>query len=65
VTAGEDAHNPRILPPQAAHPEFATAPAELELAQVVYEARAASAVVFTYDPDRYIDHRINVVDLRS
>ena len=26
MTAGEDAHNPRILPPRAADPEFATAP---------------------------------------
>jgi DNA-binding IclR family transcriptional regulator len=38
--------------------------AELEVTQVVYEARAASAVVLTYDPDRCTGHRINVVDLR-
>jgi hypothetical protein len=37
---------------------------ELEVAQVIHEARAASAVVFTYDPDRYTGHRIDVVDLR-
>ena len=37
---------------------------ELEVAQVTYEARAASAVVLTYDPDRYTGHRIDVVDLR-
>jgi hypothetical protein len=37
---------------------------ELEAAQVVHEARAASAVVLTYDPERYTGHRIDVVDLR-
>jgi hypothetical protein len=37
---------------------------ELEVAQVIHEARATSAIVFTYDPDRYTDHRIDVVDLR-
>jgi hypothetical protein len=37
---------------------------ELEVAQVIHEARATSAVVLTYDPDRYTDHRIDVVDLR-
>jgi hypothetical protein len=31
---------------------------------VVHEARAASAIVITYDPDRYTDHRIDLVDLR-
>jgi len=36
---------------------------ELEVAQVVYEARAASAIVLSYDPDRYTGHRIDVVDL--
>ncbi len=37
---------------------------ELEMRQVIHEARAASAVVLTYDPDRYTGHRIDVVDLR-
>ena len=37
---------------------------ELEVAQVIYEARAASAIVFTYDPERYAGHRVDVVDLR-
>ncbi len=37
---------------------------ELAAAQVIHEARAASAVVLTYDPDRYTGHRIDVVDLR-
>lgn len=37
---------------------------ELEVTQVIHEARAASAVVLTYDPDRYTGHRIDVVDLR-
>lgn len=37
---------------------------ELEVAQVIHEARAASAVVLTYDPDRYTGHRIDVIDLR-
>jgi hypothetical protein len=37
---------------------------ELEVAQVIHEARAASAVVFTYDPDRYTGHRIDLVDVR-
>src|SRR5947209_9789231 len=37
---------------------------ELEVAQVIHEARAASAIVVTYDPDRYTGHRIDVVDLR-
>lgn len=37
---------------------------DLEITQVIYEARAASAVVLTYDPNRYNGHRIDVVDLR-
>jgi hypothetical protein len=37
---------------------------ELEVTQVIHEARATSAVVLTYDPARYTGHRINVVDLR-
>jgi hypothetical protein len=37
---------------------------DLEVAQVSHEARAASAIVFTYDPDRYAGHRLDVVDLR-
>ncbi len=37
---------------------------ELEITQVIHEARATSAVVLTYDPDRYTGHRIDVVDLR-
>jgi hypothetical protein len=37
---------------------------ELEVTQVIHEARATSAVVLTYDPDRYTGHRIDVVDLR-
>lgn len=37
---------------------------ELEVAQVIHEAHAASAIVFTYDPDRCTGHRIDVVDLR-
>jgi hypothetical protein len=36
----------------------------LEVAHVVYEARAASAVVLTTDPDRYTGHHIAVLDLR-
>jgi hypothetical protein len=36
----------------------------LEITQVIHEARATSAVVLTYDPDRYTGHRIDVVDLR-
>jgi hypothetical protein len=31
---------------------------------VIHEAHAASAIVLTYDPDRYTGHRIDVVDLR-
>jgi hypothetical protein len=37
---------------------------DLEVAQVIHEARAASAIVVTYDPDRYTGHRIDIVDLR-
>ena len=37
---------------------------DLEVAQVIHEARAASAIVVTSDPDRYTGHRIDVVDLR-
>ncbi|MGH3845613.1 MAG: hypothetical protein ACRDS0_29925 [Pseudonocardiaceae bacterium] len=37
---------------------------ELEVAQVVHEARTTSGVVLTYDPDRYTSHRVDVVDLR-
>lgn len=37
---------------------------ELEITQVIHEARATSAVVLTYDPDCYTGHRIDVVDLR-
>lgn len=37
---------------------------DLEVAQVVYEARAASAVVLTYEPDRYSGHDLDVVDMR-
>ncbi|MGH3755952.1 MAG: hypothetical protein ACRDRP_25380 [Pseudonocardiaceae bacterium] len=37
---------------------------ELEVTQVIHEARAASAVVLTYDPDRYTGHRIDVADMR-
>jgi predicted GTPase len=37
---------------------------ELEVAQVIHEARATSAVVLTYDPECYTGHRIDVVDLR-
>ena len=37
---------------------------DLEVAQVIHEALAASAIVFTYDPDRYTRHCIDVVDLR-
>lgn len=37
---------------------------DLEVAQVIHEARAASAIVVTYDPDRCIGHCIDVVDLR-
>jgi hypothetical protein len=36
----------------------------LEITQIIHEARATSAVVLTYDPDRYTGHRIDVVDLR-
>jgi DNA invertase Pin-like site-specific DNA recombinase len=31
---------------------------------VLVAARATSAVVLTYDPDRYTCHRVDVVDLR-
>lgn len=37
---------------------------ELEVAQVIHEARAASGVVLSYDPDRYAGHRAEVIDLR-
>jgi hypothetical protein len=37
---------------------------ELEVVQVIHEARAASAIVVTDDPDRYTGHRLDVVDLR-
>jgi len=37
---------------------------DLEIAQVIHEARAASAIVVTYDPDRYTGHRLDIVDLR-
>jgi hypothetical protein len=37
---------------------------DLEVAQVIHQARAASAIVVTYDPDRYTGHRLDVVDLR-
>ena len=37
---------------------------ELEVAQVIREARATSAVVLTYDPECYTGNRIDVVDLR-
>ena len=38
---------------------------ELKITQVLHEARATSAVVLTYDPDRYAGHRIDVIDLRA
>lgn len=37
---------------------------DLEVAQVVYEAHAASAVVLSYDPGRYANRDVDVVDLR-
>lgn len=37
---------------------------EFEITQVIHEARATSAVVLIYDPDRYTGHRIDVADLR-
>lgn len=37
---------------------------DLEAAQVVHDARTASAIVVTYDPDRYPDPHIDVVNLR-
>ncbi|MBV9164431.1 MAG: hypothetical protein JO309_11640 [Pseudonocardiales bacterium] len=37
---------------------------DLEVVQVIHEARAASAVVLTYDPDRYAGRRADVIDLR-
>jgi len=58
------------LPPALGAMEIGTAAsgaktaADLEVAQVIYEARAASAIVVTYDPDRYTGHRLDVVDLR-
>jgi hypothetical protein len=30
----------------------------------IREARAASAIVLTYDPDRYTGHHIGVINLR-
>jgi hypothetical protein len=36
---------------------------ELEVAQVISEARAASAIVVTHDPDRYTGHRLDMADL--
>lgn len=37
---------------------------DLEVAQIAYEAHAASGVVLSYDPDRYADRNVDVVDLR-
>lgn len=37
---------------------------DLEVAQVVYEAHAASGVVLSYDPGRYSDRNVEVIDLR-
>ena len=42
----------------------AKTPGDLEVAQIIHEAHAASAIVITYDPDRYTGHRLDVVDLR-
>lgn len=36
----------------------------LELAHVVYEARAIRAVVITYEPKAYDSHRLDVIDMR-
>lgn len=38
--------------------------ADLEVAQVVHEAHAASAVVLSYDPGRYAGRRADVIDMR-
>lgn len=38
--------------------------ADLERAHVVHEARATSAVVVTYDPDRYRTTGVEVADMR-
>ncbi|MEG8177492.1 hypothetical protein GZH49_02955 [Nocardia terpenica] len=37
---------------------------DLEVASVVHEASAASAVILTYDPARYTGHSVDVVDMR-
>jgi len=58
-----------VLPLALSALEIGTAAAgktasDLEVAHVAYEAHAASAVTLTYDPDRYADRQIDVVDLR-
>jgi hypothetical protein len=42
----------------------ATTVGDLQVTQVIDEARAVSAIVVTHDPDRYAAHRLDVVDLR-
>ncbi|MGH3673525.1 MAG: hypothetical protein ACRDSH_23335 [Pseudonocardiaceae bacterium] len=45
-------------------PATAKPAGELEVAQVIHEARTTSGVALTYDPDRYNSHRVDVIDLR-
>jgi hypothetical protein len=40
------------------------AASDLEVAHVIHEARATSAVVLTYDPGRYAGLHADVIDLR-
>lgn len=37
---------------------------ELEAAHVVHEAQTASAVVLSYDPNRYTGHHVDLIDIR-